>query len=366
MRKEWTQGNIAAQTEMDFVDRFAEMRLVTALRSGEGSDNLIKAHGYGDFDILLLALKNQVSIAKLVFTERTIRGSAINHFAWKNGYIVVRAGADGDLCLYSVVRDPIINDTIELLCHKFINHRPTEKGTVFAVIRTQTGLGLHRVGAVSAPFCEYNYSKAALEGYNHIIKCLSSKDPCGRLILLEGPPGTGKSYMIRALAGAVEATFVLVGSSLIGEISGPEVLPVLLQAHGEGSDKHPVVLILEDADLALVKRERGDLCRISDVLNLGDGLLGELVDVRVIATSNADHMDLDPAVARPGRMCRHIHIGALGKEAANSLYQSLVKTKSSTVSFGNEATLADVYRAARQDGWTPRRDEEKFRPGDYR
>lgn len=363
----WTQEPIAKKTECSFVDRLTEMRLISRAKFGmAGPNHVLRAYGYGTPNTLLPALHKSVPTIHKICEEITVGGTLTWHFAWDTGYVTVEADSDGDLRLLSVVEDARVHKILEQLCEEYVHQRPTKKGTVFAVISTPQGLELHQVGAVDAPLRPSNYSGETVQGYEHVIKCMASPDPCGRLVLFEGPPGTGKSYMIRALAGTVEATFVLVGASLVGEISGPEVLPVLLQARGRGPDKQPVVLILEDADAALVKRERGDLCRISDVLNLGDGLLGELVDVRIIATSNAGHMDLDPAVARPGRMCRHVHIGALGSKAAASLYQELVGSAYSN-RFGEETTLADVYRAARLDGWAPpRRNVGGYRPGDYR
>ncbi len=362
--KWWNACNPVMQTEISLPDRMIEARLMVLARASEGFDKAIESSGYGDPVPILDAILIMPSM-RLIIEERKLVNAAHYHFAWNNGYVVVHSFKEGNLRV-NAMGDPDTCEKIAALCEVHVKPSPTEKGTVFAVVRTQNGLGLHQVGAVHAPFHRTNYSEDVIQDYQHVVSCLSSADPCGRLVLLEGPPGTGKSYIIRALAGEIEATFVLVGSSLVGEISGPEVLPVLLQAKGQAGteERRPVVLILEDADAALVQRDRGDLCRISDVLNLGDGLLGELVDVRVIATSNADHMDLDPAIARAGRMCRHVRVQALGRESATALHRSMVKTTSTL--FNSETTLADVYRAARCDGWEPPSRDSEFRPGDYR
>ena len=360
----WEQCDPAKQAEGELVDRLIEGRLLAQARTYSEADRAIRSDGYGDPGKILLALES-IPSPRMVLEDCTIGSRTVYHFVWDMGYANVTSRKNGDLHVSAIGDSPTCNQ-IAKLCNEHIHKRPSEEGTVFAVVRTQCGLGLHRVGTVQAPFLSMNYSKATVQSYRHVVECLSSPDPCGRLILFEGPPGTGKSYMIRALAGEVEATFVLVGASLVGEISGPEVLPVLLEAKGHASDneRRPVVLILEDADAALVRREQGDLCRISDVLNLGDGLLGELIDVRIVATSNAKHIALDPAVTRPGRMCRHVHIDALGAAAATALLDDLIGE--TTHAFTAPATLADVYRTARRDGWAPPRRDTAFRPGDYR
>lgn len=233
-------------------------------------------------------------------------------------------------------------------------------GNVYVLTRGPGGFSLSTVGIVKTTLERGNYMPGVLEQYDHILSCLKLGNPCGRLALLDGPPGTGKSHMIRGLISDVSAVFVIVSSSLVGSISGPDVVPVLLDKKGEAGSG-PIVLILEDADSALVRREKGDLTGLGDVLNIGDGLLGELADLRIVATTNADRVDLDPAVTRPGRMCCHVKVGALDSEVATAVYERLMGAQAAKMS---ESTLAEVYRLARADGWEPDR-SRPYRAGIY-
>jgi hypothetical protein len=232
---------------------------------------------------------------------------------------------------------------------------------VFALMSCSTGLGLRSVGTVDVDLIEANYTKGAIDGYHHITDCLSSQDPCGRLILLQGPPGTGKSYMIRALVSSVKATFIVVGAHMISELSGPAILPVIL-GQVDTDDPKPLIFILEDSDIALSHRKNGGVAELSGLLNLGDGLLGEMLDIRIIATTNAELLSLDPAVVRPGRMCQHILLEAFDAKKATALYYSMVKD--ATVTLRHSRTLAEIYRMAREDGWTPKT-EDKPEAGQY-
>ncbi len=230
--------------------------------------------------------------------------------------------------------------------------------SVFALVTTPNGLSLTTLGEFKQELLSCNYTSQTIQDYNHIKECLSSKEPCGRLILLQGSPGTGKSYMIRSLVSTINSTFIVVGSDMISDLSGPAILPVLLGAVDLGK---PITFILEDADVALTTRNKGSMTNLSGLLNLGDGLLGEMLDIRIIATTNAGSLELDKAVTRPGRMCKHIAFDSLSAEDATSLYHKLVDSPTETIK--TPLTLAEIYRLARQDGWVASKTSES--PGQY-
>lgn len=91
--------------------------------------------------------------------------------------------------------------------------------------------------------------------------------------------------------------------------------------------------------------------RLADILNLGDGIPGELADIRIVATINAKRIDIDPAILRPGRLCLHVSFAKLNREKALAIYSRLTHGKE-LPSGSENATLAEVYRMARDDGWT--------------
>lgn len=253
-----------------------------------------------------------------------------------------------DVGLTGITIDPKILEAINKVSSKLIVKKK-ESNNVYALTSGPSGLNITSMGQITQNFNKHNYTENMNDAYAHVCKCLSSKDPCGRLILFQGAPGTGKSYMIKALISEVKSTFIVVGTNLIGDLSGPQILPVLLNQFEE--DENSITFILEDADAALATRSRGDLNKLSDVLNLGDGLLGELLDIRLIATTNAGKLELDPAICRPGRMCKHLQFEALTPAQSNEIYEKL--TSKGTEDIKSNMTLAEVYRLARKDGWVP-------------
>jgi hypothetical protein len=237
-----------------------------------------------------------------------------------------------------------------------------EKKQAYALIQNPGGMDITDIGTVDIPLVRENYLEEVAGKYDHMMSCLASDNPCGRLNILDGPPGTGKSFMVKSVVSTLKCVPIMVPAMLVGQLSGPSLLPVLLDNKQDGL---PFLLILEDADIALVKREKGNLSQLSDLLNFGDGILGDLLDIRIIATTNSKKTEMDPAVVRSGRLCTHARLDLLEPKMVQDVYKRITEGKElSEVEAKGYTTLSDVYRAARRDGWM--KDEKKNeKPGQY-
>lgn len=341
---------------------FYECGLVDAYMKPRGPIYKFTGCGYGSCDDVADTVQKMPG-SRLIGNDRIVTESQVcDVWAIPDGVLLVRYGPDeGHVYAVASGFDRAAAETIiEAISSQLKLRPPSSRAMV--VVNTMRGMELHSIGTIDTPLVRLNYSSGTLADYDHIVSCLSSRNPCGRLGLLTGPPGTGKSYLIRAIATEVEALFVLIPASLAGSLSGPEIMPVLIQNKVKGT---PIVLVIEDADTCLSKDARSaNPDGLADILNLGDGLFGQLIDVRVIATSNSERIDLDPAITRPGRMCRHLSAASLERSEATAAFEAIAE-RLPKKPFLCGATLAEIYRLARLDGWEPDR-SEPYRAGDYR
>ncbi len=142
-----------------------------------------------------------------------------------------------------------------------------------------------------------------------------------RGILLHGPPGTGKTFVVRALAHESGAAFFAVkGAELLDKFVGESergVREVFARARAVA----PAILFFDEVDALAPVRGRSTTT-VSDsvvaaLLTELDGVSGR-GDIVVIGATNRKDL-IDPALLRGGRFEVHIELGLPGPEGRRAL-----------------------------------------------
>lgn len=139
--------------------------------------------------------------------------------------------------------------------------------------------------------------------------------PYRRGYLLSGPPGTGKSTLVRAIAGALDLDLCLLSLSM------PDLKDRLLQEL-LCTAPNPAILLLEDVDAAFKGRradkEAGSGLSFSGVLDALDGVAAQEGRILFMTTNHPER--LDPALIRPGRIDRSILLGLCDETQLRRLF----------------------------------------------
>lgn len=188
----------------------------------------------------------------------------------------------------------------------------------------------------------YNNYNEDFSSFFEDLKVKLTGDVKTGLYLFYGDAGTGKSSAIRHLITEIDRPVVFIPPQMINCLSSPDFTDLVT-----GSLKNSI-LVIEDAEKALMKRESEDGFfnseLVSSVLNLTDGLYADLAQTAIIATYNCNRNLVDPALLRKGRLRSEYHFKKLSIDRS----QQLMDTLGHECDVEEEMSLADIFNYQKQ------------------
>ena len=143
-------------------------------------------------------------------------------------------------------------------------------------------------------------------------------------ILLHGPPGVGKTFVARAIAGQYGMNLIHVSTGdLVASLVGGSARNID-KAFQTAAQNLPCLLFFDEFDSVAQRRDstpdQESRRTVNQLLTSLEAWRGERRLLVMAATNSIEH--LDPAVVRPGRFDRHIRIDLPDAEARNAIFRA--------------------------------------------
>jgi SpoVK/Ycf46/Vps4 family AAA+-type ATPase len=159
-------------------------------------------------------------------------------------------------------------------------------------------------------------------------------DSSSNILLLIGPPGTGKTTFIRGLLSHTNSSAYVTYDHEILEKDH-------IFAEFVGSESS--IMVLEDSDNFLKPRKDGNTM-MAKFLNLGDGLVTTKGKKLIFSTNLPSIRDVDNALTRPGRCFGILNFSGLTYDEAKVLQKKLKLSHELQVKDNHELyTLAEIF-----------------------
>lgn len=172
--------------------------------------------------------------------------------------------------------------------------------------------------------------ESVLDFKKEVISSMADENESG-LFLLYGEAGTGKTSFIKTILGEVEQQAIYLTPGYAESLTSPQILSILM-------DYPNSIIVIEDAESVLMKRQADNSNAISNLLNLTDGFPADFLKLKIICTFNTKLENLDPALLRAGRLQGMMEFKRLTPDSANKLAANLGKD----TQFDEPATLAQI------------------------
>ena len=138
-----------------------------------------------------------------------------------------------------------------------------------------------------------NYNNDFLPVYNKLVDFIHQRE--SGIVLLSGICGAGKTTLIKHLITHEESNYLFITPTIATNMGNPNFVGFLMENKNS-------IFIMEDCEQLLQERTTNSWSTsLANILNMTDGILSDIFNIKFICTFNAPETTIDPALLREGR-----------------------------------------------------------------
>lgn len=163
-------------------------------------------------------------------------------------------------------------------------------------------------------------------------------------LLLFGPPGCGKTMIVKAAAGELKATFLTLSGADLMKKGYTGAVRIIKESFNRAREQAPALIFIDEIEALAPEREIYGGNVVSQILTEMDGMR-ELKGVMLVGATNRPQM-LDSAMLRPGRFDKIIYIPPPDLPARAEIFRQNLGDTGKSLDFAELARASEGFSGA--------------------